>query len=230
MAKKDANGQALPPYLPFKTVQGFVQKLKETTVPERVDSSLLRTYSGSVARKLTVALRFLGLTEDGGRTTEALSRLVKAYGTPEWAVTLSEIISAAYRDIIGNLNIQIATPAQLEERFKTRGAEGSVLQACVGFYVAALKAAGVPLSPHIASKPRARAEKGRGRPRPVAHSDEAMPTSTVPASDVAGAVRFSFPIPGKAAVTMFLPADLQIEDWDMVNTMIRAYVERRKKA
>ncbi len=236
MAEKAPESQKpLPPYLSFKTLQGFVQRLHDTAVPERVDSSVLQNYAGSVARKLVAALRFLGLTEDGGRTTEKLDRLVKAYGTPEWAVALSEVIAGAYRPVVGELNLQTATPALVNERFRAWGAEGTALPACVAFYIAAVKSAGVPISPHIVARARARPERGRGRPRRAAAPGGDVPGlsvsvgDTLAVTDAAGTVRFSFPIPGKAAVTLFLPSDLTDRDWEMVNTMVGAYIKRREK-
>lgn len=233
MKKQDSAEGKLPPYIPFKTLRGFVQKLKEAVVPERVDSSLLRTYSGSVGRKLTAALRFLRLIEDGGHTTEKLHRLVKSHGTPEWSVMLSEVIGDAYRDVIGDLNLKAATPAQLQERFKEWGVEGGSVSACVAFYVGAQRASGVELSPHILNKPRGRGNRNGSRmrrPRSETEAPARVGTSdTLPAIDAAGTVRFAFPLPDKAAVTLFLPKDLDPEDWTMIDSMVRAYIQRREK-
>jgi len=236
MASKDTEAQRpLPPYLSFKTLEGFIQRLGETAVPERVDGSVLRNYAGSIARKLTAALRFLGLTEDGGRTTEKLARLVKAYGTPEWAMTLSEVITVAYRPVVGDLNLQTATPALVNERFRAWGAEGTALPACVAFYISALKSANVPISPHVVQRARGRPERGRSRSRRAAGTEAAQGLSvavqdTLAVTDAVGTVRFSFPIPDKPAVTMFLPADLVDKDWAMIDTMVRAYILRKEKA
>jgi len=66
---KNADRQPLPPYVPFKTFVTFIKKLKDTTVPERIDSSVLRSYSGGMAGQLTAALKYLKLTEDNSKTT-----------------------------------------------------------------------------------------------------------------------------------------------------------------
>lgn len=220
----------LPPYLSFKTVQGFVQKLKETVAPPRIESSVLRSYSGSVGRKLTIALKFLELIEQDGRTTEKLTRLVKVFGTSDWPGVLGGVLWDAYKDVIGDLNLETATPGLLEEKFKARGAEGAVLRDCVNFYVSAMKEAGATISPHILNKPRARGER-RGRPKKAQsklQETEYIQPAMEPVTS-GGTVRFSFPIPGKPAVTMFLPAELEAEDWVMVDAMVRAYIERRSK-
>ncbi len=233
MAKDTSEERApLPPYISFKTLENFVKRLKETTVPARVDSSLLRTFSGSVARQLTAAMRYLALIEDGGKTTDKLGRLVKAYGTADWQAALGEVIFDAYRELIGDLNLAVATPAQLAEKFKHRGAEGQVLQKCVTFYLAAARQGGMTLSPHIMSKPRGRSERARGRPkrlRPETREAEYNEVMGEPAVQGGATVRFAFPIPEKHPATIFLPADLNPEDWQMIDAMVRAYIDRRQK-
>ena len=66
MATNDDARKPLPPYISFKTFTGFMQKLKETTVPERIDGSVLKNYAGSTAAQLTAALRSLRLIEENG--------------------------------------------------------------------------------------------------------------------------------------------------------------------
>src|SRR5437868_3491157 len=70
--------QALPPYIPLKTFLGFIQKLKDTVIPERVDGTLLRSYSGSVGRQLVAALKFVSLIDGNNYATENLKKAVKA--------------------------------------------------------------------------------------------------------------------------------------------------------
>lgn len=226
---KDEERQPLPPYIPFKTFQGFVQKLKDTVIPERVDSTLLRSYSGSVGRQITAALKFLGMLDGNNYTTEKLKKAVRVYGTPEWGEAFGEIFSGAYGDLIGDLNTDVATYGQLAERFKAWGAEGQVLQKCIAFYLAATRNIGWTISPHIVSRERPKGDRG-GRPRgkKKADSDEGGPTDGVPSVGV-GSVRFSFPIPDKSTASLVLPSDLVTDDWEMIDSMVRAYIFRRDR-
>ncbi len=219
----------LPPYISFKTFQGFIEKLKGTAVPERVDNSLLKTYSGSVGRQLVAALKFLKLLDDNGYTTDSLRSVVKSFGSPEWSDNFGDVVSAAYADVIGDLNLDAATFGQLAERFKTRGAEGLVLQRCISFYISATNSAGWTISPHIASRERNRPERAsRKRPkRSLMKDDELTPPDEI---QQRGSVRFAFPIPGKSTANIILPADLSNEDWQMIDTMIRAYISRKQNA
>src|SRR5262249_48135728 len=97
---KDDERRPLPPYIPFKTFQGFIQKLHDTVIPPRVDSTLLKTYSGSVGRQITAALRFLNFIDGNNCTTDSLKTVVKAYGNPEWAETFAPEFAGAYADLI----------------------------------------------------------------------------------------------------------------------------------
>jgi hypothetical protein len=226
MADKENRGP-LPPYIPFKTFLTFIQKLKSTAVPERIDLSVLRTYSGSTARQLIAALKFLGLIEDAGTTNEQLTKLVNAYDSPGWKDELSDLIFTKYSDIIGNLNIDIATPAQVDEKFKAKGADGQVLQKCVGFYVAALVNAGVSFSPYIMNRPRAKADRGRVKIKRRENGNGMQDPGEEPPSS--GMVRFAFPIPGKQSANIYVPAEITEDDWNMIDAMVAAYIQRKEK-
>lgn len=229
--RESAPERALPPYIPFKTLANFLQKLKDTTVPPRIDSSLLRSYPGSVARHLKAALKYMGLIDETGNTTNVLPVLVKAYGTPEWKDALRDFIPDVYSNVIGDLDIDTATLGQLQQRFREQGAaEGQMLQKCITFYLSALREASLTFSPHFTERaPRKterkqRAKKNAADETPAGESQHgSTPQST------SGTVKFSFPIPDKPAATIFLPAELVLEDWEMIDSMIRAYVQRRTK-
>lgn len=230
MANNEDDRRALPPYIPFKTLVGFIERLKETVVPNRIDPSLLRNYSGSVGRQLIAALKFLGLIEEGGAVTDRFKTLVASFGTPQWKEALGDTIIQTYSDVTGDLDLDTATPAQLEAAFRRYGADGDMMRKCVGFWMAAMTSAGYAISPHILNKPRAKAERNsrrRSGGRSVATEPEEQADALPPSTS--GTVRFSFPIPGKPAVTMFLPSDLGEEDWEMVDAMMKAYIQRRRR-
>ena len=229
MPKEDER-RPLPPYIPFKTFQGFIQKLKDTVIPERVDSTLLRSYSGSVGRQITAALKFLGMVDGNNYTTDKLKAAVKVYGNPQWGEEFSQIVVDAYSDLIGDLNLDVATYGQLADRFRAWGAEGQVLQKCIAFYLAATRNIGWTLSPHITSRERPKTERGsRTRARRTAEPNGKYSTDEIPLAAAAGSVRFSFPIPEKATASLILPSDLVTDDWEMIDSMVRAYISRRQK-
>lgn len=222
----------LPPYLPFKTLKGFIEKLKETTVPERIDSSLLRTYSGSMSRQLIAALKFLGLIEEGGVITPSLSILVSAYNSPSWPDTFAKVLRDAYQEVISDLRLEIATRAQLDERFRACGVDGETLQKCIAFYVAAMQSAGSKLSPFILERSRPGRPKGSGgrarTKRERQNEENEIEDNVTPPQS--GTVRFTLPLPGKPPIQISVAENLTVEDWVMVDTTMKAYIDRKKKA
>jgi hypothetical protein len=222
--------RALPPYIPFKTVTNFLQKLKDTVIPPRIDSSLLRSYPGSVARQLKASLKYMGLIDDAGNTTEGLTNLVQAYGTPQWKDELRDFIPIVYLPVIGDLDTDKATLGQLHQKFRDQGvADGQMLQKCVTFYLSALREAGLTVSPHFTERAPRRADRKPRSKKPESNPNggDEEEVETPPQSNT---IKFSFPVPDKPSATIILPADLATDDWAMIDSMIRAYVQRREKA
>jgi hypothetical protein len=235
MAKdNDEARRPLPPYISFRTLTGLIERLKETVVPNQIDSSVLRNYAGGVARQIVTTLKFLELIEEGGATTDNLKALVGAYGTDAWKETLTQIIFDAYVPVIGKLDLDTATPGQVDAAFRNYGADGDVLRKCVAFWVAAVTSAGAQISPHILNRPRAKADRPKRRGRSRADNDNLNPGISDETADMhlptLGTVRFTVPIPEKSAASMLLPPDLTVDDWDMVSTMVKAYITRRNKS
>lgn len=235
MANKNDVKPTLPPYLPFKTFQSFVQRLHETTVPPRVDSTLFRSYSGSIASKLRGTLRFLGLIDESDTTTQKLRMLASVFSTPDWQKSLGEVVSDAYQELTSGLELGACTRGQLEERFTAYGAEGDVLKKCLAFYVAAVTAGGIALSPHITAERRGRPVQSRGRKRKTPDESKAQNKSwmgTPPRGHpvmAPGTIQFVLPLPGKPPVTIIVAENLTTDDWVMVQSSMQAYIERRAK-
>lgn len=228
------NGQErgpLPPYIPFKTLQGFVQKLKETTVPPRIDGSLLRSYSGSMARQLVASLRYLKLVDEANNSTDKLKELVPSYGTSTWPEMIGRVITEGYLDVIGDLDTDNATLGSLSEKFKAKGADGQVLKKCIAFYIGGLRAAGITFSPHFTEKaPRARRGAGTSRTKRDPPIDETLFIETPNPPTQSGTVKFSFPVPEKGTANIFVPSTLTGEDWEMISGMMQLYIARLAKS
>ncbi len=229
MAEKDNNKAPLPPYIPFRTFQNFMRKLNETTVPDQVDKSLYRTYSGSVGRQITAALKYLGLVDSAGRTKDELKALVTAVDTPAWQQQLSSILHDSYQLILGDLNLETTTPHALDQKFKAAGCDGQVLQKCVTFFVAAQRSAGKSLSPHITNKPRkARSDKNKVRAKKAEEGSDEMTVGEL-RQPTGAIVKFMFPVPDKGTAHIYVPSTLEKADWEMINTMMTAYIGRLAK-
>lgn len=227
MATKDDSKSPLPPYIPFRTFHGFLQKLHDTTVPDQIDKSLFKTYSGSVGRQMTAALKYLGLVDVNGNTNDRLRGLVAAVGTSEWQQILTDVIYDSYHPMLGDINLDTTTSHGLAQKFKAAGADGQMLQKCVGFFVAANRNAGVSLSPHITDKTRkARTDKGKTRAKKAENGFEENSQQDVAFQPSGSVAKFMFPIPEKGTATIFVPSTLETSDWEMINEMMTAYVKR----
>ena len=169
MESDNQNGAktTVPVYLSFKTFQSAVQSLRTHGLPNTLDRTAFGSRSGAEQTQILSAFRFLGLTDDKERTQESLRVLVKA---AENSVEEKQIIAALLQTRYANanaLNLEAATPAQLEKVIGDYGAGGATRDRAVRFFVKAAEYAGIKLSSRLtARKPRsasAPASNGEGQ-------------------------------------------------------------------
>jgi hypothetical protein len=182
-----------------------------------------------VGRQITAALKFFGMVDGNNYTTDKLKAAVKVYGTPQWGEDFGQIFVEAYSELIGDLNLDVATYGQLADRFKAWGADGQVLQKCITFYLAATRNIGWTISPHIIGRERPRNERASRTRNKKAVEANGKDIPDEAAGTGSGSVRFSFPIPEKSTASLILPTDLVTDDWEMIDSMVRAYISRRQK-
>jgi hypothetical protein len=131
------------PYTSYRTFKTFIEDLREHGVPTRIDRSVLTRFSGAVGGQLMHALRFLGLIDDEGRTTQRLRELVIAHGGAEWPETLSQALKQAYAPMFA-IDLETATPSHFSATFrKAFPAADAVVQKCVTFFLYAAADAGL---------------------------------------------------------------------------------------
>lgn len=217
----------LPPYVPFKAFKGFVERLHGTAIPPAIDPSLLRNMSGSARSQLMSCLKFLKLTGSDGAVTDTFRTLIKSYKTDKWADVLSETIFASYHEVIGDVDLDNGTDAQLDNAFRQRGGvDGQVLDKAKRFYLAALTESGTKYSPHFGMrKPYAKratpsrkvAKKGADMPVWEDETDEGPdePSGKMPP--------FRIPIRDKGQAILVFPGGTDAEDWVTVRRMLDAY-------
>jgi hypothetical protein len=150
-----------PPYLPYKTLENFIQRLKSGVIPSRIDRSVMSSFSGSIQAQLITTLRYLNLSNDQGSPTEKLEKLVVSDGAERQKI-LSEVLSSSYPFLFNkNVDLNKISPAQINELFVEAGATGETTKKSIRFFLSAAKDAGINLSPHI-KKPRAGAPRKSG--------------------------------------------------------------------
>ena len=122
------------PYIAFPTFKTFLAPLKEHVIPNRIDKSLLKSFSGSVQPQLMTCLKFLHLIEDDGKPKEALRGLVSAYDTENWAAELHTVLKGAYPELF-DIPLGTVSPSQFNEAFKSAyPCEGETLSKGVQFF------------------------------------------------------------------------------------------------
>lgn len=138
-----------PPYLSYKTFDNFLQRLKISGIPSRIDRSVLGSYySGSNQILILTSLRYLNLTNDQGEPNEKLEKLVKS-AESERKKILKEILVAAYPFIFQDKHLNKITFSQIKELFIGAGTQGETAKKSIRFFIAAARDAEVDLSPYL---------------------------------------------------------------------------------
>ena len=159
------------PYTSYRTFKTFIEDLREHGVPSRIDRSVLTRFSGAVGGQLMHALRFLGLIDSEGRSTQRLRELVIAHGGAQWPETLSHTLHQAYAPMFA-IDLETATPSHFSATFrKAFPAADAVVQKCVTFFLYAAADAGLRVSARILKgrKPRSLAPRAGSWQRQPKH-------------------------------------------------------------
>lgn len=231
----DQSTKIVPPaYVSFTAFVNFINKLRETVVPHRIDRSLMGNQSGSLISALIAALKFFELVDDSQRPTPLMHQLVKA-SDEERKLIYGQMFENGYATILGdpNFNLASATTAQLTEKFREAGVSGSTVAKCVALFLSLAKAASITVSHHIKAPTVSRANgKRSGKLSAKREAEIGLEGNAAGDIDHDGdneeVERFEIPIPGKPSVRVIVPRDLDGDDWEMLQSMITVYIKRWK--
>lgn len=146
---EDEGKKLIPPYIAYKTLSNFLDRLKAVAVSSRIDRSMMSTYSGAVQGQLLTTLRYLNLINEEGIPNQKLYELVNSAGEERPRI-LKEIISSSYPFLFKkDLDLKQINPQQLLELFENAGVSGATIRKSVVFFLSTAKDAGIELSPHI---------------------------------------------------------------------------------
>lgn len=221
----DANAKraAVPPYIAFQTLKTLLADSKEHGVPGRIDKTVLTRFSGGVGSQLIAALRFLELIDGFGTPTPRFRTLVESYGTDQWSITLSDLITERYQPIVG-LDLQAATPGQFSSIFRSSyPATDETQRKCMTFFLNAAREAGISISPYILKGTKPRAPLVRRRASPSRPGPTPLKKSLSDLDQTVGEF-FHKPEPTKSAEQMLLdllnPAAMSPEEQQAVWTLL----------
>lgn len=162
------NDNAVPPYVPYRTLRNFVDGFRQA-IPQRIDPSLMRSTGGTIRRQLMYALRYLQLIDENGIPQEVLVKWVRAEG-PERQQILRGILQERYPFLLGDaadgFDLAMATSRQFVEKFQQFSIQRDTLRKASAFFLHAAADAGITISSYIKKPVRQQSEARRTvRPR-----------------------------------------------------------------
>lgn len=149
----DAAKKMSPPYATFGSFISFLNNLRETTMPQRIDSSVFGKASGSIKYSILAALKSLKLTDDAGKPTQALVELVNS-SDEDRKPLLRKILQEGYPTLFdGQIDLSSVTAGQFDEHIREEyDLKGSTIDKIATFFIAAASAADIPISPHLKAR------------------------------------------------------------------------------
>lgn len=161
--------KTVPPYLSYKTFRGFLDQLKTSGVPGRMDVSVVPSMSGSNQALLFSSLRYFTLITNLKATTKDLETLVNANEDTRPAIW-RQLFKRGYAKVLASVDVEKATTQQLVEAFRREGVSSTdTARKCVTFFCLAAAEAEIKIS--LLIKPYAGRRKG-ARGKRMDHSDQ----------------------------------------------------------
>lgn len=142
-----------PPYATFPAFINFLNKLRDTVIPSRIDPSVFGNASGGLSYSIISSLKFLKLINGGGIPSKEFIALVKASDEDRPAL-LKHIIQSGYPALFkSGIDLTTMTAGQFDEHVRTEyGASGSTVDKIALFFTGASKMADIPLSAHLLAR------------------------------------------------------------------------------
>lgn len=167
------------PYLPFKTFLTALDSLHGHGVPNIIDRSVFRSFSGAAQSQVISSFLFLGLIDENHVPTEVMHRLVTE--TDDRKRILKTILEEKFSNLFA-ADLTRLSPSQFESLFSTEvyGVSGDTRKKARTFFFGALDFTGVAYSKLLTQRtrsPRKRTPRNNDSAKEKAE-DVATPTST----------------------------------------------------
>lgn len=219
--------QVSPAYIGYAFLVNFLNGLRETHIPHQLDRTVMPKASGSQVSTTVGSLKFLKLLDANSKPTPLMNQLVNATDEDR-PLILKGVLTNAYSFLFNDaeFNLKTATGQMMAEKFRLQGINGATLSKAIVFFLAAAKAAGITVSPHIKPPVIAAAKRSRKRDEDDEYEDEDDDQLEDQVSEIQ---KFQIPIPGKRNAIFIIPKDLSQDEWAMLKTMLDAYVALLQK-
>ncbi|MBD3774331.1 MAG: DUF5343 domain-containing protein [Rhodobacteraceae bacterium] len=202
----------------------FINKLRDTQIPSRIDNSVFGNASGSLIYSILSALKSLNLVDADGVPSELFVDFVKASDENRPA-KMAAIMRSAYAPLFSaSFDLTSATAGQFDELIRNEyEAKGSTVDKVATFFIAAAKFAEVEISPHLAArKPTASsASAGKSkRQRKANNSDNPPPPPPPPPQISDKALEYKL-------IDLMKEADIGDEERSAIWTLVQ-YLTKKK--
>jgi hypothetical protein len=141
------------PYSNFSAFINFINKLKDTDVPSRIDPSVFGKASGSISYSIIATLKSLKLINADGIPNPTLSFFVKASETDR-KEKMKGILRDGYPTLWSStFDLTKVTAGQFDEHLRSSyDVRGSTVDKAAAFFIAAANFAEEPISPHLKAR------------------------------------------------------------------------------
>lgn len=211
-----------PPYMSYGVFKSAIDTLAESVVPTGpLDRRVLDNLSGGDHAALISGLRFLGYVDEERRATESYRKLVAASKDRAKFTELLTEAMAKYDPIIGDLDVEFGTAAELEKAFREYGvSQGQMLTKTIRFYIKLLQEIGVKVSLHI-TKQKPRVPRTNGK-RIGAKPSWTPPSQHLPTGETSGPPKGydRMPVPGLPQAFIQFPLDVTPEQVDLFGAVV----------
>jgi hypothetical protein len=222
-----------PPYATFSPLLNFLNKLRDTQVPSRIDPSVFGNASGSLSYSVIAALKVLKLITSEGTPTGAFVALVNADDDARKAL-LRDSLPIAYPTFFdGTFDIKKATAGQFDEHIRDRyEAKGSTIDKVAAFFIHAANYADVEISQLIKDRKAISSSATSGKSRK--QRKQAQEETGVGAAGAGGA-KVTPPTPASQPleyqlVDLLKDDDITDEESGAIWTLVRFLTTKKKKA
>lgn len=180
----DTSQKLSPPYAAYSSFSNFINGLRETDVPPRIDRTVFGNASGSLIYSILASLKSLKLIDDAGVPTKSLHLLVAASDEKQRAEVMRSILKVGFPTLWnGSIDVSQATAGQFDEHIRVEyDVKGSTLDKIAAFFLAAAADADIPISSYLkarrsqaASAPKRNGKRRRTEERAAAEQEVQQP-------------------------------------------------------
>ena len=149
----DDSKKVSAPYASFSSLMSFINKLRDTAIPSRIDPSVFGNASGTISYSVIAALKYLKLIDQAGIPSQIFKELVAADDAGRKPI-FRQILRTGYPSLFdGEIDLKSVTAGQFDEHLREQyEVKGSTVDKVAVFFISAANFADEPISPHLKAR------------------------------------------------------------------------------